>query len=138
MKSLINPNHGNQSEVGDLKAGPLEYKAEAQFQPLFCNFLFSQMGVKFYNFLNIRFLMFPSRRLVEQTDKIKGRKLAHSSGHNSCWTREAEPFLRTTKIHHRVHFSRSLEIILSIVNYRIIIFHSLLCGPGSSVCIATD
>jgi len=53
MKSIINPNQGNKSEVGDLKAGPLEYKRGAQFQPLHCNFLFSQMELKFYNFLNI-------------------------------------------------------------------------------------
>jgi hypothetical protein len=31
MKSTINLNQSNQSEVGDLKAGPLEYNTEAQF-----------------------------------------------------------------------------------------------------------
>ena len=53
MESIINPYQGNQSEVGDLKVGTLEYKAEAQFQPLHCNYLFSQMELKFYNYLYI-------------------------------------------------------------------------------------
>jgi len=53
MKSKINSNQGNQSEAGDLKAGPLEYKAEAQFQALNCNILFYRLESKFYSFLNI-------------------------------------------------------------------------------------
>jgi hypothetical protein len=64
VKSTINPSQGNQSEVGELQAVPLEYKAEAQFQPLHCNILFFRLEIKFYNFLNIYCLMFPSRHPI--------------------------------------------------------------------------
>lgn len=84
MKSTINPHQGNQSEVGNLKEGPLEHKTEAQFQPLNCNILFSRLELQIYNFLNMNYLRFPCRCFIEQTDKGKGKKLAHSSGNNSC------------------------------------------------------
>ena len=118
MESIINPYQGNQSEVGDLKVGTLEYKAEAQFQPLHCNYLFSQMELKFYNYLYIYIYIYiyicfqvnaVSKRQVKSRERI--------SGNSSFWTCEAEPFLRTTKIHYRVHFSRSLENTLTTVNY---------------------
>jgi hypothetical protein len=67
MKITVSPNQGNKSEVGDLKAGLLEYKAEAQFQPLHSNVLFSRLELKFYNFLNIHFFKV-SRSTLCRTD----------------------------------------------------------------------
>jgi hypothetical protein len=100
--------------VGDLKARPLEFKADAQLQPLHCNLLFYRLELKIHNFLYIC-CKIPSRHVIEQKYEhvlVLGRKKLRERNWNIprgttviyiIWTHEAESFLRTTKIHYHVY-----------------------------------
>ena len=58
MKSITNPNHGNQSEIRDLKAGLLDYKAEGAIPAtVLQNFIFST-GIKILQFPKYEYTFF--------------------------------------------------------------------------------